>query len=258
MTPTPVILSNPAGHYLWIGADDEKDQIAPNPGDQYVADDIGAIYHCLSFGSGWTLILPAAVGGASGDFPLAGGQGGRGDDDYAYRWGLPGWFISQAGGNTNSNGNLFAFLFCVSGTRSYDRIGVKVATLEAGKKIRLGIYEHDAENRWPGALILDAGTIDVSTAGNKEIVIDQRLTAGYYFLAWVGDGSTYRLQGASDLGISGPISSGHWSAGSMSGKAGARIDGQSAAVAGGLPDPFPIVGKKVIDFLRMATLLREA
>lgn len=257
MAPTPVILSNPAGCHLWIGPDDEKDQMAPNPGDQYMASDTSAVYHCLSFGGGWTLVLPASTagGGVGGDFPLAGGQGG---DGYSTPWGVPGWHISQAGGTTGSNGLLFGFLICVSGTRSYDRIGVKVSTLEVGKKVRLGIYEHDADNRWPGALILDAGTIDVSTTGDKEIVIDQELTAGYYFLVWIGDGGTFRLAGTSRTTTSGPVSSGHSSVGNRTGRAGAYVSGQLAVVAGGLPDPFPTVGKQGIDLQRMAVLLREA
>lgn len=257
MAPTPVILSNPAGHYLWIGADDEKDQIAPNPGDQYMASDTSAVYHCLSFGAGWTLVLPASTagGGVGGDFPLAGGQGG---DAYSLPWGMPGWYIPQSSSTCGSNGLLFGFLICVSGTRSYDRIGVKVSTAQAGKKVRLGIYEHDADNRWPGALILDAGTVDVSTTGDKEIVIDQELTAGYYFLTWVGDGSTLRLLGTDKSVVSGPISSGHSGPGHRGGRTGARIDGQLAVVAGGLPDPFPTVGKNAIDPQRMAVLLREA
>jgi len=65
-----------------------------------------------------------------------------------------------------------------------DRIGLEVTTAVATAVVRLGIYADDG-NGYPGALVLDAGTIDASTTGFKEIVINQALAAGLYWLVGV-------------------------------------------------------------------------
>ena len=63
------------------------------------------------------------------------------------------------------------------------RIGAEVSTVgEAGSVIRLGIYA-DAGGLYPGALVLDAGTIAGDSATIQEITISQALTRGVY---WVG------------------------------------------------------------------------
>ena len=55
-----------------------------------------------------------------------------------------------------------------------DRIGVQVAVAQATGSTRLGIYE-SGDDGFPAKLLLDAGTIDSSTTGFKEITIDQVL-----------------------------------------------------------------------------------
>jgi hypothetical protein len=68
---------------------------------------------------------------------------------------------------------------------TFDRIGINVTTLQASGLARLGIYESAADGT-PGALVLDAGTVDCSTTGAKEITISQALTADtWYWLAIV-------------------------------------------------------------------------
>lgn len=58
----------------------------------------------------------------------------------------------------------------------------------AGAVVRLGIYADNGSGLWPDALILDAGTIDASTVGNKEITLAaaKALPPGRY---WVGGAS---------------------------------------------------------------------
>ena len=53
---------------------------------------------------------------------------------------------------------------------------------------RLGIYS-DAGTGFPGAVLLDAGTIDVTSTGVKEITISQAVTAGLYWLSATPQGS---------------------------------------------------------------------
>ena len=66
---------------------------------------------------------------------------------------------------------------------TFDRIGINVTTLGSGASGRLGIYEADADGL-PGDLLLDAGTVDCSSTGGKEITISQALSADtVYWLA---------------------------------------------------------------------------
>lgn len=70
-----------------------------------------------------------------------------------------------------------------------DRIGVEVTASATGSPlIRLGIYEDSSGA--PGTLILDAGTVDASTTGFKEITISQALTAGMVWLVLAQQGGT--------------------------------------------------------------------
>lgn len=61
-------------------------------------------------------------------------------------------------------------LWTPQGGGSIDRLGCEVTTAAATAVGRLGIYEDDGTGR-PGVLLLDAGTVDASTTGAKEIAI---------------------------------------------------------------------------------------
>lgn len=59
-----------------------------------------------------------------------------------------------------------------------DRIAIYVQSMSIGNAARLGIYEAtSATNPYPGALLLDAGTVDLGSAGAKAITISQALGA---------------------------------------------------------------------------------
>jgi hypothetical protein len=73
--------------------------------------------------------------------------------------------------------------------KTIDRIGCNIGTGAAGNA-RLGIYPHDPATGLPanGAPLLDAGTVDVSTTGGKEITISQALDAStIYWLVYLSD-----------------------------------------------------------------------
>jgi hypothetical protein len=104
-----------------------------------------------------------------------------------------------------------------------------VATLQASNTYRLGIYQ-DNGSGVPGALILDAGTIDASTTGQKSITISQSLS-GLIWLAAVEQGGSggaqlfmYPNLDMSDLKVTG---TGNYGA----------IRSSSTSVSGGLPNP---------------------
>lgn len=73
---------------------------------------------------------------------------------------------------------------------SIDRLRIVTTTAgSTGSTVRLGIYADDGTGK-PGALLLDAGTLDATTAaGSKEITVAQALTGGLYWLASVAQDS---------------------------------------------------------------------
>jgi len=94
--------------------------------------------------------------------------------------------ISTTTGNANSG-----FLVCFPlyfPTITIDRIGCIVAVAAgAGSLGRLGIYNSSLTECYPGALLLDAGTVSVASTGNREITISQTLSEGIYWLAYLAD-----------------------------------------------------------------------
>ena len=72
--------------------------------------------------------------------------------------------------------------FYVSRTQTFDRIAIQVTTAIGASTIHLGIYNAGSDG-FPGARLLDAGTVSGASPGNIEAVISQILTAGWYWLS---------------------------------------------------------------------------
>jgi hypothetical protein len=79
-----------------------------------------------------------------------------------------------------SANQIFYCPFIVYRVTTFDRIAVNVATAQTGGEARLGI--RNFANGAAGSIALDAGTINCSTTGAKEIVINSTLQPGQYFL----------------------------------------------------------------------------
>lgn len=98
-----------------------------------------------------------------------------------------GWYgPTMTGANSTPASTLNRCLlapFLVPRAASFDRIGIEVTTAAATAVVRLGIY--NSANGLPTTVLLDAGTVDASTTGAKEITISQTLTPGWWFLASV-------------------------------------------------------------------------
>ena len=90
-----------------------------------------------------------------------------------------------------SANSLRAFPLYVPKLSRFDRIAVRVTTAATGTtpRVRLGIYK-DNGNVYPGSLTLDAGELDVSTTGVKELTINTTLTEGLYWIVLVGQDTT--------------------------------------------------------------------
>lgn len=87
-----------------------------------------------------------------------------------------------SGTYSTTNGNMTLVPFYVPSSTNFTIIGVRNNGTVAGSVMRLGIYDSDS-SRYPANRVLDAGTVDTSTAGSKTITINQTLSPGLYWLA---------------------------------------------------------------------------
>lgn len=101
----------------------------------------------------------------------------------------PGTQTTSAG----TDGRAIYYAIIVPNAVTVDRIGAEVQTAAASTTVRLGIYANSATDG-PGTLVLDAGTIDSSTTGFKEITVSQALSPGIYWLAAAPVGGTPTLR----------------------------------------------------------------
>lgn len=81
-----------------------------------------------------------------------------------------------------------AFPFVIGEAMPVTRAGCYVATAQAGKGARIGMY--DIQNGEPKNLLYDFGSIDVSTTGTKEIAISETIPAGIYAMALTTDSTS--------------------------------------------------------------------
>jgi hypothetical protein len=97
--------------------------------------------------------------------------------------------LGTPAGATLGNGNCYLMPIRVPNAYTLVRIGAKVTIAgAAGSVIRLGIF-NDNGSGLPGALLLDAGTIDGTSATAQEITISQAVGAGVLWLALCGQGA---------------------------------------------------------------------
>lgn len=185
--------------------------------------------------------------GANGQGVVAGGSTGQAliknsATDYDTIWAQPspwtfksGYYYyppSRPADTTYSPVQSLIYLipFPVGSPATFDRIGIEIVTGVATSVVRLGIYNDSG--RVPGTLLLDAGTVDSSTNGAKEITINQTLSVGLYWLAavmQVATGVVWRAR--ADTIISIPQSS--------IGNANITGFGTAATVTGALPSSLP-------------------
>ncbi len=155
------------------------------------------------------------------------------------------WYSSQPQGIADSTasqpeGQLHACPLVFDEPDVLDRIEITVGTAaSAGGLFRLGLYL-DTGDAFPGALLLDAGTVATDTAGDKEIIISQAVPAGVLWLAGVPQGAPATLAIVRRLstinGMGSPIVGNSGAGLGFSNANGYLTSGQ----AGALPDPFPV------------------
>ena len=251
MPPVPATLTGLAGCYLWRGLDAEKGQIAPNPGDWYVANDTMIVYHCFGTEEGWVSVFTASgSSGGGGSMPWV-------TSNNTEVWVLPGWASYDKCEIQTVAEHMYLIPIYCGDARTFKGIGIYVGWAVADKKTRLGIYKADPDSHYhPGDLVLDAGTVDIGSTGAKSIVIDETLSSGYYYLAVVSSGNP-RLKGIDPqqgwtTPMSGIVGEGH------DGPALRNIpylDNQSGLADSGLPDPCPALISDKMKYMAYATAL---
>jgi hypothetical protein len=115
------------------------------------------------------------------------------------------------GGATHNSaltiGTLYAVPFWVSQTTTVDRIGVWSVEVTSTGFGRFGIYANATDRDYPGALVVDAGTVDMKTSvGEKSKIINVTLTPGLWWLACRAESSGFtvpRLSGSNPF-VGGP------------------------------------------------------
>jgi hypothetical protein len=154
-------------------------------------------------------------------------------------WTKPGWY-GQAGAAPGIGAGLLIFEpIYVARATTYDRIGVSFGSSLGNPTIRLGLYNY--ADGLPTSLILDAGTIYVTTPGLKSIVIDQTLQPGYYYLAWVADTTAFVITFTTTSPVRPPVAGFNLTTAAIPGWVTLSVSGRSGDVAGGLPDPAPTI-----------------
>jgi hypothetical protein len=84
---------------------------------------------------------------------------------------------------TVSSNRIYYMTFPVNASVTVDSLSIEVTTAAASGTARLGIYTIGTDGR-PDALVVDAGTVSVTTQGIKTISgLATSLTAGMYFFA---------------------------------------------------------------------------
>lgn len=103
-------------------------------------------------------------------------------------WFSPGKLGAGATSLAFGAGTLSLMPWLVPNACTLDRMGIRVAAVAASSVVRLGIYADDGSG-YPGALVLDAGTLDSSVGtGHREITVNQVLTPGLYWIGCVSQG----------------------------------------------------------------------
>jgi len=119
--------------------------------------------------------------------------------------GQPGDWVSATGSGINPTGavstlapNAAGRLYLtprrVTGSETYDRIGIEVTTGGTGSLAHLGCYTND--NGRPGTLIVDSGELDLSAPGVKTATIDETLEH-----TWVWDAALFNNTAATLRGL---------------------------------------------------------
>jgi hypothetical protein len=122
-----------------------------------------------------------------------------------------------------------------------DRLGISIGTVSSPTTatVRFGIYA-DTGDGYPGARIIDAGTVDVGTLGAREVTLSQLISDSLIWLAALVQGATTTLPNAAGWAGSALTAGSYGFQDSL--VTGVAVNGQALSVnaqSAGLPSTFP-------------------
>lgn len=180
--------------------------------------------------------VPTATSGTASTWqtPAAGGGGGLVPTSKTGFWLTP-FPHTSTGSSSLTQSRLDCVPLLIQKTVTLNSLGLRVTVSAAATTIRLGLYADDGTG-YPGALMVDAGTVDATGNGDKTIAISQVLTPGLYWLGSAAQGGSPQTVAITNLAVLGmPF-------GSVA--AGSAFDGNPAVafsqpgVTGALPSTF--------------------
>jgi hypothetical protein len=144
---------------------------------------------------------------------------------------------SPSTSNGLGNGTLRVAPYYIASRVQFVRLGAEITVVgDVGSVLRLGIYADDG-NGYPGALVLDAGTIPADAVAVAEIVIALTLNPGLY---WFGGAvQAAAVTQPTVRTVSAAAASPVVTVGSAGPVAGLQTAGYTmGGIAGALPSPF--------------------
>lgn len=251
----PIPRPSTIGHYVWMGLDADRFLVDPNAGAVYISGDTRAVYQCFQSGAGWFCILPAPP-----PIPPSGllAPPGLPASMTGSPWIIPGWIATATYVGAVTGGYLYYIPIFVDRPHTYSRVGLYINGNVANAKMRIGCYTF-LDNSNPGTLEYDLGMIDVSAAGEKQIIdLNMTLTEGYHYLCYVTTLAVQIKGTETDKCMLCPVS-GKVNAptNGWSGSVIPAVGGQAGLVAGGLPYNAPLPFNLLGNTGHVALWLRE-
>jgi hypothetical protein len=93
--------------------------------------------------------------------------------------------VFGVGAQTITHNELKGCGFIIPKALTLDRLGIQVTTAQVGGECRVGIYENTPDTNYPGALVVDAGTLACTSTGHKSATISETLEPGLYWGACI-------------------------------------------------------------------------
>jgi hypothetical protein len=146
---------------------------------------------------------------------------------------LPAGYGAGTGAYTQNEAH--AVPFSLGQSMSFDRACVTItAGAGAGGVMRLGVYNDSAGPGYPGGLIADWGTIDITGTGTLTLVISWAPTAGLYWVVGVSQGNASAGSGRLNANSAGGGYLG-LAADSQGTADGGFVTGYTSTISGALP-----------------------
>lgn len=137
---------------------------------------------------------PQGVTGPAGPTGETGSSGGFLRPFVSGVYYLPDYYTGSDTFASGSLNRLYFHYLVVDQTTTFDRAVIEVTAFAAASGVRVGIYTNTTGGFSPSNLVAELGTFDTTANGYPTLTINQTLTPGVYWLAFVAQGGTPSLR----------------------------------------------------------------